>query len=545
MARNKKQELIELDEEFEPLQKWAESHEDEAEQLARDCVRLLACTSERLESIRNQGFFKRCWNRLSGKTGEMERANTNDLIELQQIAFRYIEWLYERQDHMAHCLISLKNHVSSLVVRMSSLAVGLKETKDMVVRLAEETGKSVEKLECRVDNLAEETGKSFEKLECRVDNLAEDTREHFEELENLLQESVGRLENLLQESVGRLESRLDQLEISKQLHEWLLGLGQRHYDERLPGEHLRLFRVINDFYAIKNDAWTYNELLLMSEALEKVKLDPRKKLSLKTFIDSLVDEIQSADFPQFQEAICQHQPEGFRDSAIEGFSDYSDFVIKEISSPVFAGLHLLKMRFLDRQDDANELGKGLKISPAQAIKRLLRRDLASLNMNLDYEYSLEDIAVEILGSLRLAKNLAAQQPPPRAALRAELTATQKELQTQVENLNATQKELQTKRNNFNTAYQALKETCYDFSYVLELPATYYKGNMARPFIEIKQQYQESMDRRLKAIKLLHEGPRPKVKLIHRGITLVKMLIFITVIVIIIKLYFFIKSFMNI
>ena len=36
------------------------------EQLALDSVRLLSCTEDNYKKIQNQGFFKRCWSRMSG-----------------------------------------------------------------------------------------------------------------------------------------------------------------------------------------------------------------------------------------------------------------------------------------------------------------------------------------------------------------------------------------------------------------------------------------------------------------------------------------------
>ena len=110
-------EIQSIDGMLESKMAWARSKSAEAEQLALDCTRLLSCTEERLGQIRNQGFFKRCWNQLSGQTGAMERANTADLIQMQKASLRYINMLQEQQMMTAHSLLTLKNNFFTLAIK--------------------------------------------------------------------------------------------------------------------------------------------------------------------------------------------------------------------------------------------------------------------------------------------------------------------------------------------------------------------------------------------------------------------------------------------
>jgi hypothetical protein len=198
------------------------------------------------------------------------------------------------------------------------------------------------------------------------------------------------------ERFEKLESRVDQIEISTNLQGWLLGLEEREYDERIPTEYMRLFQVINDFYTIKNDAWNYNDLMFMRKALRTVGLNPKKKLSLNTFINSLTDEIQQEDvgFGKYEKAITRFKP--------QELDNYSDFVVEQISSPVFVSIHGLKIQYMDRLDVVEELSDEMNITAAEALKRLIRKSIKNLNVNLDYEFPLAETAVEILGCLRLA-----------------------------------------------------------------------------------------------------------------------------------------------
>lgn len=146
MLKLSEEESRSLDAELEKTLEWAHTRTTEAEQLAFDATRLLSCTEDRFDQLKNQSFFKRCWSRFSGKTGEIERANTNDLIQMQKLSFRYINLLQERDLLLGHAMLSIKNNLLSLAVKET-------ETRNMIEELAKKTLSRFEKLESRVDQL--------------------------------------------------------------------------------------------------------------------------------------------------------------------------------------------------------------------------------------------------------------------------------------------------------------------------------------------------------------------------------------------------------
>lgn len=333
-----------LDSKIELMMDWAKSHKAEAEQLAMDAARLLACSSERTDSIEKlgqQGFFKRCWNRFNGEAGAMERANINDLIQLQKMGFRYVNMLQEQQVLMAHSLLSLKNNLNSLAVKEE-------QTVQLIKELAKRTLK--------------------------------------------------RLEDL--------EKRTDQLEQTLNIQGWALTLKARKYHSKYPTEYMRLFRVLNDFYTLKNDNWNYQDLLYISTAIDTVGLDPEQKISLNTLIDRLVDEIQSENvgFDSYTQAISEFIPEG-----IENFSQYA---LENISSPVFATLHGIKLYFKDRLEMVEEISEISDIPVSEALKKVLRKSIKNMNVDLDYEFPLAETAIELLGCIRLSEKLQEQGNAP-------------------------------------------------------------------------------------------------------------------------------------
>ena len=167
-------ELTVIDQQLDPLLQWAGDRIVQTQQLSMDASRLLSCTSNRLNDYQNKGFFIRCWYTLSGKTGAVERANQNDLIEMQRLSWRYLNLLQERDLMLAH---------TSIVIRNNLLALAKKE----------------------------------EETRMAITQMAERIIQRFESL----------------------EKRVDQLEVTSQIHSWLLTIDQRDYDEQLsaiPGQ---------------------------------------------------------------------------------------------------------------------------------------------------------------------------------------------------------------------------------------------------------------------------------------------------------------------
>lgn len=323
-----------IDSHIEQMMDWAKTHQAEAEQLALDSARLMACTTDRVDRLKKQGFFKRCWNRFTGATGEMESANTGDIIQIQKKAFRYINMLQEQQLLMAHSLLALKNNLVSLAIRE-------KETRDMIGMLAQRT------------------------------------QDRFE----------------------LLETRTDQLEISTNLQGWLLGLEERDYDKKFPTEYMRMFRVINDFYQIKKDNWNYNDLIFMRKALRTVGIDPKSEITLNTFIDKLTEEIQqsSVGLENYDHAISAYAP--------LAIPQYSEYVIENISSPVFASVHGLKIQYTNSSDIVEVLKDKLEINDVEAQKLILQKMISNMNVDMNHKFSLGETAIEIMGSIRLVENL--------------------------------------------------------------------------------------------------------------------------------------------
>lgn len=325
-------EIQSIDGMLESKMAWARSKSAEAEQLALDCTRLLSCTEERLGQIRNQGFFKRCWNQLSGQTGAMERANTADLIQMQKASLRYINMLQEQQMMTAHSLLTLKNNLVTLAIKEE-------ETRNLVGLLAERT------------------------------------LQRFQDL----------------------EKRVDQLEISQNLQGWLLTLEDRDYDVNYPTPYLRMLKIIDDFYGYKSDGWNYNDMLFMRKTLRTLGLNPKEQISMNMFMDTLVEEIKKQGFDTYRELLIAHIP--------SDKDDFGYFAIENVSSQVFTTLNGIYTQYTDKSEVIEALSDELSISPEAALKRLLARTISKLNVDLDCQLPLSDVAAEMLVGLKLTNQL--------------------------------------------------------------------------------------------------------------------------------------------
>ena len=141
-----KSELQEIDTNLDGTLALARQRSPEAAQLALDASRLLACTSDRLDLYKDQGFFKRCWYTLSGKTGSLQRANQADLIKMQKHAWQYINLLQDQNLMTVDAIISVKNN-------LMTLALDQDDIKKEITRLADKVYDRFVALETRVEHL--------------------------------------------------------------------------------------------------------------------------------------------------------------------------------------------------------------------------------------------------------------------------------------------------------------------------------------------------------------------------------------------------------
>ena len=99
---------------LETLVAEAERNRSDAQRLALDASKLLSVTSNRLTEYKDRGFFKRCWYKINGKQGELDRANQADLIAMQKFAYVYLTKLQEQNLLEAKAIAVIRGNLKDL-----------------------------------------------------------------------------------------------------------------------------------------------------------------------------------------------------------------------------------------------------------------------------------------------------------------------------------------------------------------------------------------------------------------------------------------------
>ena len=192
-----------------------------------------------------------------------------------------------------------------------------------------------------------------------------------------------------------LERHLDECETNVNLQGWLLTLEERELDILYPTPLIRMLEVINQFYQNKSDDWNNKDLLFMKKALRTVCIDPKQKYTVKEFLSTLLKELfEDGNFVLYKEELGR----------IIGV-DKTKFIFDSVSSPLFVIMHSIKEQYEEQLESIEELKEELNLTTAEALLRIMSRKLKQLNVNLDYSYTVTEMAIEILSSMRLASLL--------------------------------------------------------------------------------------------------------------------------------------------
>ncbi len=325
-------ELQTIDQQLDPILGYAQTKVAETQQLAFDATRLLSCTEDRFDDYRGQGFFRRCWSALYGKTGEMQRANQKDLILMQKYSWRYINLLQERDLLLGHSLLAVRNN-------LLTLAIDEEETRNEITRMA---------------------GKILARFQ-------------------------------------DLEDRMKNVEAAVTIHNWLLTIATRDYDEKY-SPHFRLLRVIKDFLSLKDTDWNINEIKCIQKALIDVGLPWKREITLSEFIDELIEEIECSTFSVYQDLL-------FIASGQSGGFIPESFIIENIAVPGFNSLFNLAGNYSGASTTIDILCDHLNVSRKDALKKVLFECILKQGINLEISLPLRDLTVELLSCMRLSQNL--------------------------------------------------------------------------------------------------------------------------------------------
>ncbi|GGZ72039.1 hypothetical protein GCM10008101_27840 [Lysobacter xinjiangensis] len=128
------------DSQIDALVADAQADSTAAQQLALDASKLAGLATERLETFRDAGFFKRCWYKLNGRTESIARATTADLVEMQALAWQYLAALQKQNLIEARSIAIIRNNLAELAETQF-------ETRELLLSLTTRVGHKIGRLE--------------------------------------------------------------------------------------------------------------------------------------------------------------------------------------------------------------------------------------------------------------------------------------------------------------------------------------------------------------------------------------------------------------
>jgi len=219
---------------------------------------------------------------------------------------------------------------------------------------------------------------------------------------------VMRMADRIYQRFLRIEERVEKIEFSQAIHSWILTLDTYDYDEKYP-PYFRLLRVIKDFYQLKNDCWTIQELKYLQKAIKEAQLPWKNKIDLREFVNGLVDEIEYVGFENFQPLAELKSPSG----ALVP----SKFILDNVSAPAFHTVHCICSNYASSAEVLTAIQEKLSVNKTTALKKVLLSFLNKSGIDPQAKVPLRDLAIELLTCSSLACNLFHQndvrQPEPQ------------------------------------------------------------------------------------------------------------------------------------
>lgn len=124
----------------------AKRNQLEAQRLAMDCARMLSFSTDQIEHIKEQGFFKRIAGKFTGKFKKTDLIAKENFIRMQEMSFRYMELLNENDLLLFDSVITLKNQLNYLKIENDT-------TKKVINKFADDVTSRFGQLEKRIDRL--------------------------------------------------------------------------------------------------------------------------------------------------------------------------------------------------------------------------------------------------------------------------------------------------------------------------------------------------------------------------------------------------------
>lgn len=303
----------------------------EAQRMAMDCAQLLSASSERLESVKKQGFAKRLKSKFAGNAREAEIASKEDLLKMQKMSFRFLELINKNDVLLMDSMITVKNQL------------------DYILADSQETKQA-------------------------ISTLAQNLKEKF----------------------NSVERRIERLEVTTEIHSWLLTIEEFDYQE-FP-KYVRLLKLVSDFRELKKKDWTINDIRCLKSALRKNDINPSETVSIEDFVKSIAIEIYpNRFFDQVNRVLIADKVDVKR-------------VVTDLSMPLISAMYQFSDRYLVNADVIARLVRKFPDVPAEeTAASIILEIIKEHNIDISAEIEHQHLALELLTGINLAKYFASSK----------------------------------------------------------------------------------------------------------------------------------------
>lgn len=208
-------------------------------------------------------------------------------------------------------------------------------------------------------------------------------------------EEITRLAIKVKERFDGLSKRVDDLEVTVNLLHWLSTIEVQDYDNNY-SYYFRLLCLVDDFKSRKTDNWNYKDIQCLQQAILKAKINRKEEITIHSFIEKLVDEIEEKSFNLFLNMI-----EAFVDNKRVSL----EWIDENISSPVFNCLYLIAWKYKDSHSIIEGIEEDIKITKKEALTKGIIHIIKKAGVDTDKKLQLQDIALEILSCSKLTQTL--------------------------------------------------------------------------------------------------------------------------------------------
>lgn len=207
--------------------------------------------------------------------------------------------------------------------------------------------------------------------------------------------SLRAMDRLLEGLLDKQTKKPDESRIETNVELWLKNLSMNDYIDHYP-PFTRFLRVVADLYNFKHGMWTHKEISALNKILRNIGLPWQSGIPLSDFLTGVLEEIDNININDYNRLI---------DASFEGEDIDVTFMQDQVSSPIYLGLVRIAQAYTTTKPLIDGLMEKTGMSRPMTIRQTLLPFMGNQGINVDHVYTVEDLAIEILGARYLASRL--------------------------------------------------------------------------------------------------------------------------------------------